>query len=423
VRVFSPRWIQLGILCFSLLGFSAAASANDFYVSASGSDSNDGSQARPWKTISHALGSFSLGSGGTTIHVGNGSYASLDITRGGSSGARLVLQCDNGTDSATAASNQCTISSGGAGILVEANNIDIVGFDIGNNANMGTGIDVVANGGSSGNSVHLIGNYIHDLGGNVSPSAGDAGGPGCPESGAILYQSGPTDAQAIRNFVTRYGNVANRGNCNFAQGIYFSGSPGAIAQDNIVVQPVVGGIVFGASCGVTVANNTVLNTVDAIIFGDHDNFRCPGSASGQNTVTNNYLAAYTNAVFNVSSTPDCTSSAPTLFSHNISDGAGTDFKPARSSCDTVSTWSHQAPTAFLVNYQANGTGDYHLKSGSMGIAAGAIACVSGGVSPCTPTSDFEGTARVVPISVGAFEVVQSASGLPSPPSGLAAVVQ
>ena len=48
----------------------------------------------------------------------------------------------------------------------------------------------------------------------------------------------------------------------------------------------------------------------------------------------------------------------------------------------------------FVNYQTNGTGDYHLASGSPAIEAGS--------STNAPTTDFDGTSQTSPPSIGAY---------------------
>jgi len=438
VRVLRFPRIALAVFCFNFLILSTAALANDYYVAPTGSDSGAGSQASPWKTISHAIGAFSLGSNGAVIHVAAGTYASgIDITRGGSSPTvRLVLQCDPGAASATDAMGQCKITGSASGIMVEANNVDVVGFDIGGNASMGIGLNSVCNPSGStvacttGNSNHFIGNYVHDLASSVPNSVGIVG---CPENGAIQVGSNQhghttTDPQAIRNFVLNFGTNPAPTGCNTAQGVYF-GSTGsgssAIIQNNLIIKAPVSGITNSDNlCNEVITNNTIISTKAGIILSG-DGTNCPGGVPGHNTIANNAIFNSTNEqVFNVGSTVDCSSGAPTLWSHNVSDGLKADFSPSRASCDTVTPtpWVHQAGSAFFVNYQTDGSGDYHLQSSSIGIAAGSTTCVSGGMSPCMPATDFDGIARAATVSLGAFDVAESGS-LPTAPTGLTAQVQ
>lgn len=363
-------------------------------------------------SISQGISSFPNNTAGT-IHVANGTITStININKSGASqGARLSFVCDNGVGSATAALNQCKVTATGA-IQINGNNIDVVGFDIGSNPNMAFCTDAISNGGTTGNSFHAIGNNCHDFGANVQNTGGIVG---CPENGGLHWQSATTDPQALRNIVTRMG-IYNPGppGCNQGQAIYTSGSVGGKFYDNIVGPAPVGGIVFGASCGQDVANNDVIGVKNGIIFGTHDNFRCPGGVAGNNEVLNNYINAAQTAVFNVGGSVDCTTARPTLFSHNISPGSVPDYTPARQSCDTTTPnpWVHQAAASFFVSFANDGTGDYHLKAVSSGIGAGASDCVSGGICPSVPPADFAGTVWPLsaPRDVGAY--VKTAAGVP-----------
>src|SRR5260221_7018458 len=74
-NLFSVRGLHA--LCFNLVLAAASAHAADYYVSTSGSDSNPGTSAQPFRTITHA---YSSASAGTTIHVASGTYS--DYTSG-----------------------------------------------------------------------------------------------------------------------------------------------------------------------------------------------------------------------------------------------------------------------------------------------------------------------------------------------------
>jgi hypothetical protein len=447
VRNFCYRSMVALCFCFILM-LPAAAVANDYYVAPSGSDSNKGSQSSPWQTIQWATDHFTLGSNGTTIHVAAGTYASADITKGGSSPTvRLVIQCDPGVASATAAIGQCMVNtwkpnpSSSILIQIEANNVDLVGFDIGNNAEAGNAIKATCADpplGNSpiacplGNSIHIIGNYVHDLGADV---AGGTGIIGCPEGGAIgagQHFHTSTDIQAVSNLILRYGKVSVDPGCHATEGIAMN--VGANPGDNIYYNNIIGGMptagIIAENCNVIVSNNTVFSTADGIILADHDQQVCPGGNPGNNTVANNYVANVTNSIFKSGSTGyDCAGGVnQTLFSHNQSDGLGVDFQTSNGNtglqgCDTVTPnpWVHRSPTAMFVNYQADGTGDYQLQA-SVGAGGGAFTCVAGGFTPCTPARDFDGVLRSPSISPGAYQAGTQASSQP-PPSGLTALVE
>jgi hypothetical protein len=405
---------------------------NEFWVASTGNDSNDGSQAHPFLTVAHAISSFTLSTTGATIHVGTGTWPGIDVTRGGSSPAvRLVLKCDAGAASVLAAIGQCnvhsTIGFANFGIYVEANNVDVIGFDVGSDPDMGAGIVVACAASTAvacpkGNSVHILGNFVHDLAQNVD-SGGSTSPPniaGCPQAGAITggtHLHTQTDQVFSRNFVYNYGlNNTASASCRFAHGLYF-GDPAAgsyaVAQDNLIVGVPFAGITNGASCNMVWTNNTIVTAANAFTLADQDNSVCPGGIPGHNTIANNALfnslgvptSSPAVHVFNVSSAADCTANSPTLWSHNISDGIAADFSPARTSCDIVTpgtstSFTHQAGTAFFTNYLPLG-GDYHLSPASLGNGGGSTSCVSGGPSTCTPPADIDG-ALENPLSVGAF---------------------
>jgi hypothetical protein len=428
-----PRSHRFGLIfCFLFLTFPLAAFANDYYVSPSGSDSNNGSQASAWKTIQHATSAYSLGSKGTVIHVAAGTYAAgIDITHGGTSSARLVLQCDPGIASSLAAKSQCRITGSTFGILTEAGNIDIVGFDIGGNSQMNVAIDVTcpSSGGNGqvcpgGSNIHVKGNYIHDMGAAVVSN----GFTGCLDNGAIneaTHNYVVQGNQYIGNFILNIGAgfpSPAGGNCNW--GIDLGGN-GGVVQNNVIINTSTGGVGTHAACNLVWSNNVVIKTTDAFVPNTQNSgILCPGGAVGNNTFANNYSANVINHYYQSGTASECSSGKPSLFSHNITDGVGNDFVPARTSCDTVSPGVvHQAPASFFANYQTNGTGDYSLRSSSVGIGAGSTTCVSGGVSPCTPTLDIAGFPRPASLSVGAYEANQSDANAPNPPSGLTALVQ
>jgi len=429
MRGFRSHWCGLIFCSFLFLTLPLAAFANDYYVSATGSDSNNGSQGSPWRSIQKATSAFTLGSSGTVIHVAAGTYTAPDITRGGASNsARLVIQCDAGVASASAAQGQCRITNDH--ILIEAGNIDMVGFDVGNNSNMNVAFDVIcpSNSGSgqlcpAGPNVRIIGNYIHDLGASVN--AGSA--VGCSDAGAINEVSHGyrmTGNKYIGNFILNFGAGYPSpvgGNCGW--GIDLDGTD-AVVQNNIIINVPTGGIGSHAACNLVISNNVIIKTTDAIVpNSQHAGTMCPNGV-GHNTFANNYSANVVNHYYQSGGASACTSSNPSLYSHNITDGSGNDFNPPRTGCDTVnpSPMTHQAPSAYFVQYQASAAGDFHLSANSAGLLAGSTQCVAGGISPCTPSTDIVGVVRGSPLSVGAYET-QQAGSVPSPPTGLTAQVQ
>src|SRR5271167_2208355 len=91
-----PRFLLVLTIAMMMLFSLSAAAQNQYYVSTSGSDSNNGTSAStPWQSCSHAISSFSLGAGGAVINFAPGNYGTVcTVSRGGSSPTvRLVLKC------------------------------------------------------------------------------------------------------------------------------------------------------------------------------------------------------------------------------------------------------------------------------------------------------------------------------------------
>ncbi|MCU1306225.1 MAG: Ig domain protein group 2 domain protein, partial [Acidobacteriaceae bacterium] len=56
------------------------STANQYWISTSGSDGNPGSQASQWATIAHANAALVLGTSGTVVHVASGTYNGCIVT-------------------------------------------------------------------------------------------------------------------------------------------------------------------------------------------------------------------------------------------------------------------------------------------------------------------------------------------------------
>jgi hypothetical protein len=393
--------------------FNLAGVSNYYVNAATGSDSNSGLCAvagtpagctGPWATRQKANNSFVLGANGTQINVANGTYGALDITRGGTSSAPVLYLCTAGT-TGIAAAGKCvsTATLGFANIntFLEAgiSYVTVQGFDIGNNVNMGTGIGI-SGGTPAANNDWAVDNYVHDLGQNVFNTAGTVG-PGCPESGAISGGNvASTGLTAIGNFVKNYGVNPAISGCNVAQGIYWAGT-NEVYENNLIFKVPVGGVQVQSSVNAIVSNNIIVSTKNCILM------EAVSGTPGHNTVANNYCGAYTNMIFFTSSSAKCTTGNGNLFSHNMRDGSGTTFSSGPFSCDSVQDVASpvQAGANVFVSYAADGSGNYLSKSGSPAINAGSPTCVSGGITPCTPNTDFNNVTRPVgtAMDIGAFE--------------------
>jgi hypothetical protein len=414
--------LALAIVIMTVFSLNAAAQ-NQYYVSTSGSDSNNGtSPSTPWRTCSHAIAAFSLGGSGAVINFAPGNYGTVcTVNRGGSSPTvRLVLKC---TQQWTAGgSSGCR----GMGWLVSsANNVDIgavnrYGFEY-SNPNAEVGVDVPWQCGSSitcssGNGIHVMGNYLHDIGQNVRG--------GCPQSGAILaptqHGHSITGFQAVGNLIDHFG-VSGGSTCAEAHGIYVASSGGYVAN-NIITRGAASAIqYYDQACGAVISNNVLASSrFGLIVFGGN------GCTPGLNTINNNIIVNNSDSgvYTGVSGQSVCSSGRPALFSNNLFFGNGADFHLGAASCETRQNSKSENPTKTFVNYTGTATGDYHLKAGSIAIGSGTTQCTSGGASVCVPTLDFAALSRPNTPSLGTYEAQgDSNASAPAAPSGLTASVQ
>jgi hypothetical protein len=428
---------------FGLFLWTGIASAqNQYYVAPTGSDSNNGSQSSPWKTIQHAINSYSLGSQGAVIHVAAGTYTEftgmcstypsvavcLAKGRGGTSASvRLRLQCDAQWSVPSGAGCLIRQPSARYGFEVDANNVDIVGFDFGNAPGAQAALMGACNPAGSGpcptaNGVHILNNYFHDVGQTVDDGMG--AGPGCPKQGMIEVQQthggSVTGLQVIGNRISNYGNNALKGSCAFSHGIYIN-TAGAIVQNNIVMDATANGIQwYSAPCNGVISNNVFTRSgFNGMIVAGGDVCGTPGNM----TISNNILDYNGNVgiKFGTGSGAPCTSATPILVSSNISYGnTNGSFSGTGSCANPVNTRSEAATTTF-VNYLGNSRDDYHLKAQSSASQTGTSQCVLGGITPCVPSITLDGSLRPNPLSIGPYEATSSQSR-PNAPADLTATV-
>lgn len=414
----------------------ASAQTKQYYVGPSGSDSNAGTQARPWATIQKAVESFSAGTSGTVIHVAPGNYSStatmgtcasvttnLCIDHDGTSTARLVIQCDDPTTGCKLVANP----SGGYAVVIEANYVDFVGFEVGPCAACNAGIEIL--GGSvfnnKGTSIHILNNYVHDIA--QSGNDGNGFGSGCPSSGMIIadfkHQTIP-GLQIIGNRLNNGGLMSLGTACNQFHGLYVNDA--TVIQNNLISNVVGQGINFGPSpCGGKITNNTVFhNGQRGILLANYSGDNC--SPDGSNTVNNNIVVNNNVNNSGVCGIEEYSGGAGTnnQYANNLLQGnsCSDSIKLTTSPSSAVKNLLHEATSVTFVAYNNNGQGDYHLKAGSVAVGSGTDGCTSG-ASACIPQLDLAGLTRPAPPSLGSFEFGGDVSTGPTAPTGLTAVVQ
>jgi hypothetical protein len=274
--------------------------------------------------------------GNSTVVMLGGSYITFDgfeVTNTSSAGNNLGLYVTS------------------SNVNITHNTIHHIETDCGDNG--GGGIQI-AGSGSSNSDLHNIvidGNLIYDI--NYR-----GGSPSCTsstvQSDGILVETAGTANQVTNNIVyhTSGGWGILVGNSNAT-----SNNVNSVVANNTVFSTT-GGIIVMSGNGTTISNNIVANT-------GQQSGRCGISAPQGVSVT--YL---NNDLWNNSGGNYCLE-------------WGTSDQSVHSADKSVDP----ALGTTFVNWQADGSGDYHLKAGSPLIDAGSS---SAGLAP---TIDFDGTAR------------------------------
>jgi len=176
-----------------------------YYVSTHGSDGNDGSRKRPWRTIAHAAAHAGPG---TMVRVRAGHYRGpIVLGRSGGPGRRISFV------SATRWGAKISATSSGslAVVALDGDYVDVEGFDI-----TGRGGDGTVGIALQGDYQRAIANRVHDVvvacDGGLNGGAGIVAGSGNPD-----YRN--HDLDVIGNVVHDVVGTPTR-RCNGIQGIY-----------------------------------------------------------------------------------------------------------------------------------------------------------------------------------------------------------
>ena len=146
-------------------GQTAAASGAVYYVATSGSDSNAGTQAAPWRTIQHAATSVSAGD---TVNIRAGVYneaVTLHCLRLGCGRERDVPEL-SGRDRAIIDGTGLKVTNGQSGLfnISNQNYITVSGLEIRNftsNSDADVPIGIYVTG--ADNYIQLLSNHVHNI--------------------------------------------------------------------------------------------------------------------------------------------------------------------------------------------------------------------------------------------------------------------
>lgn len=358
------------------------ALTGNIYVATSGSDSNAGTQASPFRTIGKAA---SVASPGAIVHVGPGTYGYTETTSSGSSGAPITYISDTkwgAKISAPGSTNAWTNT--GSWVIIQ-------NFEIADSRYSGI-MSTSSNG-------KFIGNYIHHM---VPPDCSRGG------AGIELQNYSGTNNDSIGNVIK---DIIVSGDCARIHGIYYQGPNGGRIMNNIVSNTSGWGIhLYHNANHVIITNNTAFQNVKGgfLIGGSLEgNDISPGIDSG--TVISNNISAFNQGT----GIEENGRAAGNTITNNITYGNGSTAIYTRPSISgipaTVPTGNISADPQF-VNYLANGSGDYHLKSTSPAIDKG--------TTLNAPSTDLDGNTRPkgAAFDIGAYEFGSVVTPPPPPPS-------
>ena len=369
---------------------------NHRYVSTTGKDTDDGSPAHPWATITHAA---TVAKPGDTLHVLAGTYAENVVTASsGTAQARIrfVSDCRWGARIAPSGSTKPVWFNGSS---PSGDYVDIVGFEVdGTKSAAAVGIQ------DEGSFSRTLGNHVHDIPAPTGCTDGN-GGAGIDDAD---YSA--TDDDMIGNVVHDIGG-ASIGTCvhSVIQGLYHSNLRGHI-QNNIVFHVAAFGIhMWHAANNVVVTNNTVFNNGwydgsgyvgGGIIVGDGDS---PGGVTNDDTTVSNNIV-YKNG--GVGIRDEGAVGPGNRYLSNLVLGNGVDVM-----VQTGVVSGTVAKDPLFVDYKPLGGGDYHLAAGSPAIDAGTTTCAANTAS-CAPADDYDGGGRPVGPAwdIGAYERGAAAKG-------------
>jgi parallel beta-helix repeat protein len=363
--------------CSSTNYSSGNYSHTNYYVSTSGSDSNDGSAAHPWATIQHAS---NLAQPGWTVHVAPGTYrvsscsypagvcSSITTAAGGTSSAHITFVSDTKWGAKVVSGNSTYY-----GWEVDGDYIDIMGFDISGPATTGPAVGLRLNGSHQ----RAIGNHVHDL---VAPCDG-SGGAGINDNN---YSASDNDfiGNVVHDIYPPAGCASDHG-----PGIYVA-NVRARVWNNLVYKTREGIQLWHAASNVTISGNTVFNTRQAGILVGCGDTGCV--LSDNNTVSDNI-------VYHNSST-DGIREEGTTGTHNQYLNNLVYLNAVNWHLQNGNTHSGDVTAdPQFVNYTGDGTGDYHLQSTSPAIDRG--------TNVGAPSDDIDGGSRPVGSNwdIGAYE--------------------
>ena len=317
-----------------------------FYIAPGGSDSADGSIRHPWATIQHAA---DLVAPGDTVYVAPGNYSAAVTTNTSGTAAapiKFISTVPWGPRHVTTAGG-----TSGSAWTNRGNYVVIQGFSFSGNSQCGIN--------NMASYTQIIGNHVYN---NQNGSYGVQGGAGIDVE---KYPASGTSGIGTGNLII--GNVVN--NCGVpgvisssqGHGIYIADA-NDVVQNNIVYNNSGTGITtWHAATNVTISNNLVWGNLDCGIQIGAGN--APGGVVCNNSIVSNNISINNGAGL----VEEGLCGANNVFLNNCVYGntrGQISLELGHIAKNTVTA------NAEFVNWQADGSGDYHLAAGSPCLNAG-----------------------------------------------------
>ena len=336
------------------------SSGLNYYVSTSGSDTNPGTAASPFRSIQHAA---DVVKPGYTVHVAPGTYNEngLNISTSGTASQRIRFVSD------TRWGAKITVTSSYTVVTIGGFYVDFDGFDV--EGASGTCLGIRAD-----NSFErVLNNHVHHIPADVGTLCNGNGGAGIDSTnytgsdndiiGNVVHDVGSITApnQAVHGIYVSNARCRIENNISFhnaAWGIHlYHAATNDTISNNTVFENGAGGIVLAANIGTNdytiVDNNIVVHNFASGLYNDGYGIQERSGTGTHNQYHNNLV--YQNA------------------------RGGFSLQNGLTATGTVT-----ADPQF-VNYTGTISGDYQLKSTSPAINAG--------TSQAAPAIDIHGGAR------------------------------
>jgi Right handed beta helix region/Protein of unknown function (DUF1565) len=342
------------IILLAFLSACSLCAQSAFYVNGgTGNDSGDGSQGRPWRTISRAAQVLANTPYGAIVHVAPGDYAGALTLRNGGSG-RLTFLSDVHWGA--------HVFSVGVDRVVSINgdSITFQGFEV--TGDLISRLGIIINGSYD----YVIDNHVHALPTAICTSNGGAGIDSASATGH--------DNDIVRNLVHDIGFGLP---CDLVHGIYYANRGGHCSNNIVYRVPGAGINTWHGANSVIISNNLVFAAAeDGILIGNGDS----GSGSADHFVVTNNIVI-NNGHYGITEFGKAVGRSNVYASNNVYGNSAGDYHIISGVTPTGTVSADPR----LVNYQPDGSGDYHLGTASPS--------VDRGTNTGAPVTDLDGVAR------------------------------